>query len=263
MCTVLVCNRENAPTDNGKLALELSTRRTWGPDELGVTTLPLFDIVIEQSGVARAGYERKTAADVLASYLDKRLFEQLGRICLYAREHPDVIVGYIIEGDMSTLDYGQISPVHIRHELWRLSTCGITVVYVNTVHETCDFILSMREQLGRSLSVEQAQRTAEENRQLYVGRKRDVTEEEYLKQTLQIVYGISPQHASAIASRHGSMCAFAKAIQTNPKLLVGIEFDKPSKKGGIIKRKIGAALSQKVHRYWVNQPNTKTPKKKT
>lgn len=257
MCTVIVCNRENAPTENGKLALELSTRRTWGTDELGVTTLPLFDIVIEQNGVTRASYERKTAADVLASYLDKRLVEQLGRICVYAREHPDVVVGYIIEGDLGTLDYGAISPTHIRNELWRLSTYGITVVYVKTVHETCDFILSMREQLGRSLTMEQAQRTAEENRQLYIGRKRDVTEEEYLKQTLQIVYGISPQHASAIAAKHSSVCAFATAIQTNPKLLVGIEFDKPNKQGGITKRKIGAALSQKVHRYWANQPKAK------
>lgn len=242
-CQILIDGRERQ-SQNSFLIMELYDRQKWQPNELGMATLELFDIVYDQNGVRRAAFERKTAADVLASFRDKRLQEQLGRISAYANAHPDVVVGYLIEGDLKKQNYGTITPLHIKHELWNLSRYGIVVVYTANCDETCDYLLYMRTVFSKELSIEQARASAEQNRQLYVGRKKDVTEKEMLFQSLKIISGVSPAHAKAICDAYDSLSELCFALVENPQLLNGFSVSDS--------KKIGKALAAKIFRMLVN-----------
>jgi ERCC4-type nuclease len=241
-CMLLVDERENA-TDGRKLIADMIGCREWKPGELSVGKLSLFDVMFEQNGVARAGFERKAASDVVASHRDGRMTEQLARIVEYANQHPEVVVGYIIEGNMDSVDYGQFTPAHIRHTLWGLTKYNITVVYTKNTAETIEYLLYMRSQFSRTLSVEESRKEAAENRLVFQGKKRDVTAESMLFQTLRLIGGISAKHALAISSKFENLCELAKALKHNPNLFVGTQIA-----GG---RKIGKDLSAKIHRMFL------------
>jgi ERCC4-type nuclease len=241
-CMLLIDQRENA-TDGGKLVHDMIRLREWQPGELAVSKLSLFDIMFEQNGVARAAFERKIASDVLASHRDGRWGEQLARIVEYANEHPTVVVGFIIEGNLDSLDYGQFTPAHIRHSIWALTKYNISVVYTRSLDETCQYLLYMRSEFSKALTVEEARKEAADNRLLFQGKKRDVTPDSMLFQTLRMIGGISAKHAIAISSKYNNLCELASALKHNPKLFVGTQIA-----GG---RKIGKDLSAKIHRMFL------------
>jgi len=246
---VVIDQRERAP-ENERLVSELIKRRKWEPGQLGVKTHNVLDIIFEQQGVTRAGFERKIASDVLASHRDGRMQEQLARIVDYANEHSDVVLGYLIEGDLEAQEYGQQNASHIKHELWGLSKLGITVVYTRSLDETCEYLIYMRTQFGRALSVEQARAEASENRLQFKGKKREVKEQDFLFQVLRIIGGVSPKHARAIADKHESVHALAEAFYGDKHLLVGIKIAE--------NRKIGKDLSAKIYRMFLGEPKEGT-----
>lgn len=239
VCMIVVDNRERL-NNNLRLVDELVDKFTWKPGELSMAQLGLFDIVFEQNGINRACYERKTAADFVASIKDGRLDEQLARIIDYVKEHNDVIVGFIIEGDIELVDCGKMALLHVKHRMWGLNIYNISVVQTKSMYDTCQFLVTMRSKFAQTLSLEQAQLNATENRKLFKGKKRSVTEKEMLFQTLRIVGGLNAKQAMGIAEKYLSVINLSKCLSTNPTLLHGF-----STSGA---RKIGDTLARKIYR---------------
>jgi len=236
---MLVIDRREKGIANERLLSELAERQKWQPGQLGAATLELFDIIFEQNGVRRAAFERKQAKDVVDSCRDGRFEEQLARIVQYATEHPEVVVGYIVEGSLMNLEYGQFNEAHIRHLLWNLSKYGITVVTTVSLDQTCEYLLYMRYTMGKELSIEQARANAELNRDLYRGKKRQLEEKDVVFQLLRLI-SVPAVKAQAIAARYKSLATLINALEINEDALLG--FKTPGS------TKIGKAMSQKIFR---------------
>jgi ERCC4-type nuclease len=239
LCMIIVDTRERL-TGNVSLVEDLVKKYTWKPGELSVSQLGLFDIVFEQNGINRACYERKTAADFVASMKDGRLDEQLARIIDYTKEHQDVVVGFILEGDLEKVDCGKIPIQHVKHTLWGLNVYNISVVYTKSADETCQFLVSMRSMFAKTLTLEEAQMSAVDNRKVFRGKKRSVTEKEMLYQTLRIIGGLNAKQAMAVSTKYLSVINLSSLLSKNPILLHG--FSAPGS------RKIGETLGRKIYR---------------
>lgn len=245
MCMIVVDNRERLHS-NLTLVDELVDKFTWKPGELSVSQLGLFDIVFEQNGINRACYERKTAADFVSSIKDGRLDEQLARIIEYAREHTEVVVGFIVEGDVELVDCGKMSPLFVKHTLWGLNIYNISVVQTKSVYDTCQFLSAMRTKFAKTLTLEEAQTNATENRKVFKGKKRSVTEKEMLFQTLRIIGGLNAKQAMGVAEKYSSVINLSNKLAVNPSLLHG--FTAPGA------RKIGETLGRKIYRLFAGPP---------
>jgi len=241
---LLIDNRERIGTDLSRtmrLVTAVKQRHRFTAGQLGIAQLPLGDAAIKQGDVVRAVWERKTCADFIDSLNSTHLAEQKARLIKSRIDHPETMFGLVIEGTLSATHLGAHNETHIRNVIWEWSKYDLTVVYTNTVEETCDYLVHMRWSYAQEPSLEAAQEAAMMSMRAYAGKKKAVTPENYFLESLKMIPNVTGRIAKAITAKWPTQSALSKAFEGKPNLLHGLKVDE--------KGSIGKALSAKICKY--------------
>jgi Fanconi anemia group M protein len=194
----------------GRLTIQVDMREQGGPvpallaayPDVGLRfgALPSGDYVLADE----VAVERKTAADFVASILDRRLFGQAARLKLL---FPRAIL--LIEGDLATVPHS-IAQEAIRGALAFLAVReGVTVLQVGGAEESAAILRLMarhaQERMGQPVSLREPKPLVEE---LYAA---------YLVEGLP---GVGPRRARQLLAHFGTpaavMCASAEELARAP-----------------------------------------------
>ena len=214
------------------------TGKSFSPPVGDIWIGDLSGIHLAQGGVI---LERKTVADLEASFLDGRYHEQRGRLLSYSKEH-NVAIGYIIEGKLKgwvgRLEESALEKILIRLQFHH----RIPVLRTSSIENTVRIIEFMEEQWikdkGQLAWQYETGSISTPVAVSYVKSECRDTSTAFLMGTLMQCRGVSEGIAKLIMKHYPSLDSILKATSDEISELNDSEHSK---------RKIGKAVAERLY----------------
>lgn len=213
-----------------------------------IEQLPVGDVAFRKGTEVVALMERKTTSDLYSSIVSKRFAEQRERL-----KQANCLIVYILEA------YGSgLSRLMKGHPMKSVSGAVENLILYDGFHtlpttgvaHTASTIVSMQKKLTKHPELYHRGNT---NQAQVLLRRKDKVMDNMFKHQLLLIPGVSDRIADCIVGRYPSMNVLMEAYTTAPseagtlltELMIG-------------KRRLGPALSAKIHQVFVGGVNSST-----